>query len=380
MKRHVHSSGVWLISVVLLGSCFNPKEKDTDGLAGEVDAGKRVAIDAAMPDAALPDAAPPDAVPIECTGNPDCQEPPSLCLQPGTCNLETNTCEYEPVDCSESGDDCNAGTCDEETGECVSVAANEGASCGAVETCGNFGPCTGFADTCSTAGTKRRECITYSCQSGACVGQAAVDSETCMRPTDGESCGGSTVTGCASCTGFDDRCDETGTQSCTCTDYVCQGGTCQETASSCAQPCERDTENVSCRAGEVTDCGPCTASTTCGEAGTKQCTCTAYSCSDGVCSASRSSCTQRCSRDTDGDDCGRTTYSSCSECSYASTCAEVGTESCTCTDYECSGGSCRSSTRKCSRSCGRRRTDGKVCGRRQTCRAGICIGGGLPLP
>ncbi|HTM20620.1 MAG TPA: hypothetical protein VL172_08940, partial [Kofleriaceae bacterium] len=43
---------------------------------------------------------------------------------------------------------------------------------------------------------------------------------------------------------------------------------------------------------------------TCDESGTKTCTCNSFTCSNGGCATTSTSCSQSCSRVTDGDGCG----------------------------------------------------------------------------
>lgn len=230
----------------------------------------------AFPPDAPPIQLPPDAPPVGCQGDGDCATPPNACTLPGTCNLTTHVCSFPSVDCSGMSDGCNDGICAVDRG-CIKVPAREGALCGQGTTCGSFGACGGFSDTCDSSGTQSRACTRFTCQRGACTGDAFTDTQACTRSTNGASCGATQVSGCGACGGFADTCAEAGTQTCTCTAMVCMNDSCTAVPSSCPQSCTRNTDGqecgivpcaqinftrpVCCRNGACTDqslqCGTC---------------------------------------------------------------------------------------------------------------------------
>ena len=194
----------------------------------------------------IADAAGPDATPVACDGPEDCMNPDDPCLEPGTC--EDSVCHFTAKDCSEFDSDCTAGICRD--GTCESKVVREAMPCGAGEMdCGAFGACGGFADTCDESGTQTRSCTDSTCQSGECVtGAAYDDSRGCSRDTEGVSCGG-TETSCGNCV-YSSTCDRDGAPvTCTDTVYTCEAGGCDPDVGGpyTMDICHRDTE-----------CSPCT--------------------------------------------------------------------------------------------------------------------------
>jgi hypothetical protein len=175
-------------------------------------------------------------MPVGCQGNPDCASPPDKCWMPnGTCDLAQHKCVFTAVDCSSLNTDCTGGVCDPATG-CVSQNIREGLVCGAGTSCGAFGACGGFSGVCDSTGTQTRTCTDFACKTGTCAGTDRADSQGCTVSTDGTTCSASTVTNCGVCTGgSSDGCASDGTQSCTCTDFKCQGDVCTPMGSTCAQ-------------------------------------------------------------------------------------------------------------------------------------------------
>jgi hypothetical protein len=84
--------------------------------------------------------------------------------------------------------------------------------------------------------------------------------------------------------------------------------------------------------------------------------------------------TQACSRTTDGDSCGTTTYGAWGACGgFASTCDTTGTQSRKVTKYACSAGACATSTSSQSQSCTRKVANGTSCGGSNYCCGGSCV-------
>jgi hypothetical protein len=145
--------------------------------------------------------------------------------------------------------------------------ANQGEPCGdGVLACGAFSSCGGFADACDESGTQSRSCTDSTCQAGVCVkGDAYTDSRSCQRDTDGATCAAST-TSCAACAYDNSGCDNTAPDvSCTRTDHTCANGSCGSSVVSAPnQSCDRNTECRSCRTIPGDQPGSCSANGTCG--------------------------------------------------------------------------------------------------------------------
>jgi hypothetical protein len=207
----------------------------------------------------IADAGGPDATPVACDGPEDCMNPEDPCLLPGTC--EGNVCHFETVDCSDLDTECTRGVC--EDSECLARPVNEGDPCGGgTMDCGAFSDCGGFADTCDESGTQSRSCTDSACVAGECVtGSPYSDSRACMRTTDGDTCGSSTMV-CDPC-GYTSDCDESAPNvSCRQVTEVCgTSGSCNATEETSLpnETCSRQTDGDVCNDGA----GCCNQSGTC---------------------------------------------------------------------------------------------------------------------
>lgn len=142
------------------------------------------------------------------------------------------------------------------------------------------------------------ECARGSCElaTGSCVAEAINQDTLCGA---GEVCG---AFGACGPDGIGDVCDLTGVQSRTCTVSTCQAGTCTGADVLDMASCTLDTSGIVC--GDTTsECGECDFVGQCTETGSQPCTCTSYNCSGGACTASSQSCDETCTRDTDGLEC-----------------------------------------------------------------------------
>jgi hypothetical protein len=300
----------------LAAGCFNPSFKDDiacgpqescpSGLScvdGVCRAGGGSSIDAPILDAPAPDAA-VDATSVQCTRNEDCQNPTSRCQLPGECDLAAGVCNFGAVDCSSMNGECSTGVCEEATGACVAQPTNEDQLCGAGDACGAFGPCGNFSQDCDSSGTQTRSCTRNACQAGACVGTQRTDTAACARVTEGLDCGSDTAPVCASCSGFTEPCGESGSQTCTWTDFSCRSDACVGSPASRNQACLRDTDGASCGMATRTNCSDCAFGSDCGETGQQSCSCNTFSCGNGTCNRTTVSCNQTCTRDSDGLQCG----------------------------------------------------------------------------
>lgn len=185
------------------------------------------------------DAGAPDATPVACDGPEDCMNPDDPCLLAGPC--EESVCHFAAMDCSEFDDECTAGICQD--GACEPKAVREDQACGGgIMDCGGFGACGGYADTCDESGTQSRSCTDSTCQAGECVtGAAYSDSRACSRDgtaddTDGDTCA-TTETTCGQCS-FG-SCSTSGSRSCTRTEFSCSNGSCASSTESFSDSCSR---------------------------------------------------------------------------------------------------------------------------------------------
>lgn len=209
------------------------------------------------------------------------------------------------------GGRCVAGTadpcpgmsnCDEIEDTCTGCASD--ADCPA-DTAGAWSSCD-FATTCGTAGTRQRTLTSYQCVAGSCEASTSPETGSCTRPSrDGTSCGARTCPSFGACGGFSDACDTSGTQSRTCTERVCGGGTCNDQPSGESTSCSRATDGDVCGGGAGCDgWGPCDYADECDEDGLEERTCHDWRCNGGSCRDSPSTESRACSRDREGDACG----------------------------------------------------------------------------
>lgn len=285
-----------------------------------------------------------------------------------------DTCGGDGACSMHSGDPCTGGTCIEASDRCDVVCSSR-ADCPA-DTFGAWGACD-YGDGCDESASRSRTARRWSCVSSACVSADESDSEPCSRDTDGTVCGAGTCGGWGSCGGFSDTCDESGVESRTCSDVVCTAGSCGAVMRPETRPCSRSTTGTSCAASSCGGWGACGGfSDACDETGTQSRTCNDFACTGGSCGASPRTENQACSRSTNGASCGSTTCGSWSTCVYSSECDETGSQSRTCTDRICSAGACGSPTRtETNNSCSTRDTDGMDCGDDFDCQVDRCSAG-----
>ena len=151
------------------------------------------------------------------------------------------------VDCSHLDDECSIGVCAPDTGQCSAAPRNEGAPCGVGTICTPGAQCGGFDDECDESGTKSNTCRDFTCVAGQCEEGApyAGSPLPCTRNTDGVECG-SPTTSCGSCGGFSGPCDESGTKTCTDSEFRCASGTCKQNDSPRSESCQRSTDGITC--------------------------------------------------------------------------------------------------------------------------------------
>ncbi len=232
--------------------------------------------------------------------------------EPGECGGFEDPCDEEGV--AERTDIiCRDG----QEAEVTAEEACERDTDGTIVDEGQFGECDNFEGRCGEEGTQTR--LQLICRDGA---QTEVpNTEVCFRDTDGVIVEAGQF---GRCQGFQDACDETGTQ--TRTNIVCEGG--QETEARQTQDCERDTDGVVVDEGQFGECGGF--EDRCDETGTQ--TRTSVICRDGQ--QTPQTQTQDCARDTDGTIIDEGQFGECG--GFEGRCDEEGVQ--TRTQTVCRGG------------------------------------------
>ncbi|MEZ4337424.1 MAG: hypothetical protein R3B82_12455, partial [Sandaracinaceae bacterium] len=302
----------------------------------------------------------------------------------GTCVVGFG-CQYAGC----TPDTCVAGPC--EVAHCAGDSCVIESACGATEECcggtcvpagcDDRDPCTD--DTCGGAACTHTP-NTATCDDGVfCNGADTCGGGTCSTHA-GDPCSGASVCdetsgSCVGCVGdadcpdpvagswgscgYADVCAQTGTQERTVTSYRCMGGSCRATPSMESRACSRSTNGNSCGSTTFGTWGSCGGfSGTCDESGTRSRSRMDRVCASGSCTTQSSTDTGACARDTDGTMCAATAYGTWGSCGgFSDTCDESGTRSRSQTDYACVAGTCASTvstdTGACSRS-----TTGTSCG------------------
>lgn len=239
-----------------------------------------------------------------CGGDADC--PPELPGPWGACAVTDPCASTGTQERDVRTYTCVAGSCvptvRRESQPCTR-APRDGASCGATR-CDPFMGCA-YPSACAERGSNDRLCTDRVCRRGACADAPRVESMPCGRSTGGTSCGSRTCTGWSACD-YSDECDESASQSRTCTDRVCGGGACLDQPMPETRGCSRDTETQRC-GSNPTYCGSLT---------------TCHLCQGGVCVVNRphydAACNPSCGEASSL--CGAPAH----RCCPAGSCAEVG--------------------------------------------------------
>jgi hypothetical protein len=249
-----------------------------------------------------------------------------FCNGPDTC--QTGACAVH------AGSPC-AQLCDEANDTCVGCFAN--GDCGAVSY-GAWSACGGFADACDTSGTQSRTVFTPACNSGTCTTTQTIETQACVRTTDGSVCGSVTYGTWSACGGFGSTCDTSGTQSRSVTTPTCQAGVCSNVVTNDSQSCTRTTNGTTCSAttyGTWSACGGF--SSACDTTGTKSRSVTTHTCGSGSCGSSTTTENQSCTRSvSNGTSCGGSNYCCGGSCvskgsnSHCGSCGIVCTNGHTC--------------------------------------------------
>jgi hypothetical protein len=245
--------------------------------------------------------------------------------------------------CTVLNDACGTATCDLVAGMCVKASTNEGGDCESGTMCEPATACGGFAEPCGESGSQQRICHDHKCRAGTCTPENRVETLACGRETDGVSCGSTSCGGWGGCGGFADTCDQDGVETRSCTGYSCVAGACTPGPFDETRGCTRSTEGVGCGADNCGGFGGCGGfEDTCDQDGTRSRTCWQRRCSGGGCAdVNPYTDTQGCSRNTDGNSCGPDQCGAFGLCSnFSDVCDESGTQTRTCNPQVCGGGAC----------------------------------------
>ena len=241
---------------------------------------------------------------VGCNDDGDCPSPIvggwSSCDYSGTC--DQNAQQMRP----RTTYSCVSRTCratmDTEVRSCS--RSTTGTMCGSTSV-GLWGACGNFSSLCDTSGTQTRTRTEERCASGSCRSTPTIEMQGCSRTTSGDTCAMATFTGWGACGDFAGPCDESGTESRTRTDFTCSSGTCGSAETVETQGCMRATEGTMCAEDTFTGWSPCFGfSTTCDETAAQTRDRTEYTCESGTCTAGPDIPeVQSCTRDTDGTFC-----------------------------------------------------------------------------
>ena len=197
-------------------------------------------------------------------------------------------------------DESCAGISESETEACE--RDTDGDAWGTGVTCGSWSACGSFSGTCDETGTRTRQCTRSECANGGCSTASFTETGNCSRDTDGNTCSNRSCGAWGTCTGFSNTCDETGTQSRTCTTSTCSNSACTGTITDTeTRGCNRNTDGDTCGGTSCGSWGLCFPNQggQCGP-GTRARTCQTEVCESADCDALESStqtqsCTVQCS-------------------------------------------------------------------------------------
>jgi hypothetical protein len=171
-----------------------------------------------------------------------------------------------------------------------------------------------------------------------------------------------------------DVCATSGTRSRAVTTYRCVGGTCAPSESAENEPCSRATDGDPCGAPTCGAWEACTSADPCSTAGTESRSCSDPVCAGGSCSMPLRTETRACTRaSTDGAPCGADVCGAYDVCSYSTICDQTGSQSRTCHQLRCGAGVCNTVNPYTDPNACTRDTDGRNCGSGRTCDTGVCM-------
>jgi hypothetical protein len=200
----------------------------------------------------------------------------------------------------------------------------------------------GFSGACGETGTQLRTVTARECADGSCNDVPMQESRSCMRDTDDDACGATTTTDWSACGGFDDSCDQTGTQTRMVTTRTCASGSCDEQTTTEMRTCNRSTEDDLCDAADP--CSGLCKSGACDIAATENRDCDETEPCAGKCDAT-GNCVESLSNGESCDDgLGCTDSDSCTDgvCAGSDSCGGgdctgCGGAACACVDVGASG-------------------------------------------
>jgi hypothetical protein len=260
-----------------------------------------------------------------------------------------------------------ASLCDPATDTCIGCTS--AADCPA-DMIGDFEACA-FGDTCDTSGARSRTVTRYSCDAASrtCMRDERVETEPCMRDTDGIACGSPTTGDWSACV-YSGDCDDVGSRSRSVTEYACGSGSCQPTmrVELDAVSCGRDpTEGMPCGMVTTDPYGPCMGfSGACGESGTESREVHAPTCRSRTCVTESAIESRACTRDTDGMSCGAPSCTGWGPCLTRVECTGDGIRYRICGTPQCAAGACAMNdsfeTQGCTSGAGSSCVDSASCG------------------
>ncbi|HJL03168.1 MAG TPA: hypothetical protein RMH85_17485 [Polyangiaceae bacterium LLY-WYZ-15_(1-7)] len=281
------------------------------------------------------------------------------CNSPADCPQETgrwSSCEYgaarTPATCSGEQSrrvvesTCDASMCNTtertETRGCSRPPGATTVRCDST-TSTAYGACSGFGSECGESGTQSRTVTEWFCREADCRSFDRMESRSCSRDTDGDSCGaGEETTRWSDCGGFDGFCDDSGSQSRDVTLFTCSSGSCDGSTTTETRDCTRDPSNDGAECRSPSDWSACDfGGDVCATSGTQERT--VHACASEMCASSTES--RSCTRaSTDGDVCGSAMTGDWGSCSYTGDSDCTGSRTRVVTTPVCDGGSCSEAT------------------------------------
>ncbi len=284
-------------------------------------------------------------------------------------------------------------TCTGSSTVCSSSSTTESQSCSRPSdglSCGDatFGLWSGcdWQDACDVSATDSRLRTDLRCASGACTGVQTTETQACSRATENDTCGNGmpTYSEWSSCTYPANSCNQSMLSTRTRTEPVCQSASCgsRTVTETDAARCNRSTNGNNCGATTTSQWSDCTYQPGCGLTGTRTRTVTTHTCGGGACATNTITETDTssfCTRGNPPGACSPTVTGPVTGCNYADTCANSATGTQTVTTYACNAGTCQPSTSSQSAACTRNTTGTECRGAVSTCDvAETCVNGACP--
>ena len=274
------------------------------------------------------------------------------------------------------------------TRACVGVGCEDGETCDGNGSChdvdvGELPPWTGEPPRLrpdggtADGGTSDGGAIDGSIVDGGMIDGGAIDSSVDGGPppdcTVDSDCP-APVLGAWSACESGDTCATTGMRSRAVTAYQCVAGSCAPAESTESESCSRTTDGDPCGGTTCGGWSACTSTDPCSTAGTESRSCTDPVCAGGTCSMPARTETRACTLpSTDGAPCGADSCGTYGICSGSTVCDQTGSQSRTCHQLRCGAGVCSMVNPYTDTSACTRDTDGRACGSGRTCDTGVCV-------